>query len=359
LQFIKSIGPYDSNLAGAVTVSAAFVSGIESGVDNDNRVIMAVAGRIPLKVTGESGSIEPGDFIAAASSPGYGMKAVQAGRVVGMALQSFDAATSTATSSILVLINPHWYVPQVSVEDLQGGSLGTGPTLNTYTFDPNTVYSFENLKVQHIEIGSSDNPSGITIYDVVTKNPYCIISENGILKSVPGKCGEGATTGLISTSTFTNSNSTTPISSDGNTATSSPQIDTAQTATVINILGGSADTTSTTPQSDSGQALQFDSGQATTTSTSTTDTAASRGEQSRTASTTAVSSSTDIAITTSTPQSDSGQATTTPQSDSGQATTTPQSDSGQATTATSSPASLVEPPVVSDSTSLTTSPVEP
>ncbi|KKW46329.1 MAG: hypothetical protein UY96_C0006G0001, partial [Parcubacteria group bacterium GW2011_GWB1_56_8] len=208
--FAKSSGAYDANLTGAISGGAAFIGGLEGG--SEEKVVLTLAGRILVKVNGEGGSVRPGDFITASGERGVGMRATRSGRAVGMALEGFEAASATSTGKILVLIQPQWYVPEISADTLQGGSSGTGPALNTYTFDPELIYSFENLKVQNLELGSSERPSGITIYDVSTKNPYCVIVENGVLKSVPGKCGEGVTTNIIDTGfpTSTNSNSTPP-----------------------------------------------------------------------------------------------------------------------------------------------------
>ncbi len=48
----------------------------------------------------------------------------------------------------------------------------------------NTVFT------KNLEVGSSELPSGITIYDSVTREPVCISSENSSLKLSPGKCGQ-------------------------------------------------------------------------------------------------------------------------------------------------------------------------
>jgi hypothetical protein len=118
------------------------------------------------------------------------MKAAQSARVVGIALEPFDAAIPEATGGVLVFLNPHWYAPEVTPESLQGGEESMGPVLNTYTFDPNTIYSFEHLRVQDLEVGSEERPTGFTIYDVVTKKPYCIMMQSGAMISVEGKCSD-------------------------------------------------------------------------------------------------------------------------------------------------------------------------
>ncbi len=48
----------------------------------------------------------------------------------------------------------------------------------------------ENITTKTLEVGTSKNPSGITLYDRATGEPVCVFSENAVLKSEAGKCGE-------------------------------------------------------------------------------------------------------------------------------------------------------------------------
>ncbi len=48
---------------------------------------------------------------------------------------------------------------------------------------------FENLKASVIEIGSADKPTGITLYDEKTGDPYCLKISGGKTVSAAGKCG--------------------------------------------------------------------------------------------------------------------------------------------------------------------------
>ncbi len=53
-------------------------------------VPVALAGRVPVKVTNENGNVGIGDFLTASKTfPGYAMKATEAGQVLGRALESF------------------------------------------------------------------------------------------------------------------------------------------------------------------------------------------------------------------------------------------------------------------------------
>jgi len=54
---------------------------------------VALSGRIPVKVSIENGAIEIGDFITSGSVSGVGVKAVESGNVIGVALEKFDNAT--------------------------------------------------------------------------------------------------------------------------------------------------------------------------------------------------------------------------------------------------------------------------
>lgn len=50
------------------------------------------------------------------------------------------------------------------------------------------------ISTKELEVGSSDQPTGITIYDRTTGQPVCIYSDNNVLKSESGKCQAGLIT---------------------------------------------------------------------------------------------------------------------------------------------------------------------
>jgi hypothetical protein len=79
---------------------------------------VALVGRVPLNVTGEGGAIEVGDFVTTSSTAGKGMKANEAGRVIGMALSSFDGS---GEGQIMVQVINTWYQPNQATS-LQGGN---------------------------------------------------------------------------------------------------------------------------------------------------------------------------------------------------------------------------------------------
>ncbi|KKR85036.1 MAG: hypothetical protein UU31_C0001G0002 [Candidatus Uhrbacteria bacterium GW2011_GWA2_41_10] len=112
---IRSTGAYDSTLIGIVSTNPGITLGNPKEVNQ-----IALVGRVPVNVTNENGSIQPGDYITSSSTPGYGMKATEAGAVVGIALESFDGATG----QIIVKLVDGWYQPPVAeASNIQGDSV--------------------------------------------------------------------------------------------------------------------------------------------------------------------------------------------------------------------------------------------
>ncbi len=53
-----------------------------------------------------------------------------------------------------------------------------------------SLAQFKNVLVAGLTIGSSEKPTGITLYDEVTGEPYCVKVANGRLKNLAGECGD-------------------------------------------------------------------------------------------------------------------------------------------------------------------------
>lgn len=83
--------------------------------ENDNPRPVALSGRVPVKVTNEGGEIKLGDYLTASSTPGKSMKATGAGRVIGVALESFSGDSGT----IMMFVNNFYYNP-TDGNNLQG-----------------------------------------------------------------------------------------------------------------------------------------------------------------------------------------------------------------------------------------------
>lgn len=79
---VKSFTPYDAKTLGVISTSPHMIMNIELIMNQEtgehyediHAAQLALAGRVPVKVTDENGSIEIGDFVTTSSKPGYGMK---------------------------------------------------------------------------------------------------------------------------------------------------------------------------------------------------------------------------------------------------------------------------------------------
>ena len=88
---------------------------------------VALSGRVPVTVSLANGNIKTGDMLTSSGIPGVAVKALEPGRVIGVALTSFDTSTimadgSTAststTSTVTVFVNPQWSVGSLSEDQI-------------------------------------------------------------------------------------------------------------------------------------------------------------------------------------------------------------------------------------------------
>jgi len=95
----RSTVPYDTALAGVVATAPGLRMG--SRLDDagawasKERRLIAVVGRVPVKVDAGFGAIRPGDLLTTSPTPGHAMKATEPkiGTILGKALGSLDAGT--------------------------------------------------------------------------------------------------------------------------------------------------------------------------------------------------------------------------------------------------------------------------
>lgn len=92
----KCTNAYDKDAFGIVTTLPSLVMG---NVEDDDAepVMIALAGRVPLKVSVENGNIKAGDLLTPSSTPGYAMKATKAGQIVGQAMIDYEFIPNTDT----------------------------------------------------------------------------------------------------------------------------------------------------------------------------------------------------------------------------------------------------------------------
>jgi hypothetical protein len=112
----KTASANDSTVVGVYSTNPGFRLSQQDATINGGRAVpIALAGRVPVKVTNEGGAIVPGDYLTSSSTPGYAKKATEAGPVIGKALASFDAATG----NVLAFVNISYYNP-AGAQAMQG-----------------------------------------------------------------------------------------------------------------------------------------------------------------------------------------------------------------------------------------------
>jgi hypothetical protein len=96
-----STRPYDKKIFGIVSTQPGII------LQNENEIqpkaTVALAGRVPVKISTTNGNIQPGDPITSSSLPGIGTKATQAGTIVGNAMEgteNWNEAICPAVSSL-------------------------------------------------------------------------------------------------------------------------------------------------------------------------------------------------------------------------------------------------------------------
>ena len=224
----KSDGtPYDRRIIGIVSTNPGLIAaGGEIEDSRDNQVLVALAGRVPLKVNLEGGEIKKGDRITSSSLSGVGMKATSSGYTIGIALEDFTGETQennqTTVSNggtILVFLNlsyihldPHIQKGDIVALDGKGesglwsvdhysGRIKFIAPLDINDFDLVNVRAIRgsqsrwsideggNLTVKKITTDELEVKKGITIYDTLSGEPYCITITGGELAKTKGMCG--------------------------------------------------------------------------------------------------------------------------------------------------------------------------
>jgi hypothetical protein len=79
---IKSTEPYQASVLGVISTKPQMVMGMDLVIDEKtgepiqgvSATRLALTGRVPVKVTEENGTIEPGDLLTTSSTPGHAMK---------------------------------------------------------------------------------------------------------------------------------------------------------------------------------------------------------------------------------------------------------------------------------------------
>jgi hypothetical protein len=184
-----------STILGVVSTAPHTIIGedVRQAFSSSRRKPIALTGRVPVKVNLSGGPILAGDRIALSESSGVGMRARTSDESVGIALEPYDG--SSGKDKIMLFIDRRYHVAQNQASQEQGSlelivekvkkSILEANDFLVKIIRSDVIYIRENL-----EVGTSENPKGITLYDQDTKAPYCVVVKGGKVESLSGKCPE-------------------------------------------------------------------------------------------------------------------------------------------------------------------------
>ncbi len=164
-------GVKGEKILGVVSDTAGFVgNSIEYTSEGEipaDRKIVGLLGQMKVKVNGESGAIEAGDFVALSSTAGVGMKATANGMVLGKAMESSTCDTAGCESTIMIAVQPTWYVPELEgllMGESNGDSEESDTPISSISMEQIVSYLTENtleiLKTNNLTVNSRFNLNG-------------------------------------------------------------------------------------------------------------------------------------------------------------------------------------------------------
>ena len=115
----RSSQSYDPLLVGVVSTNPGLVfdhGQTSLAGDNSNKItadktIVALTGRVPVKVVVDNGPIQIGDPITSSARSGWGMKATQPGKIIGYALENIEA-----DGMVLAMIQPGYFQGEAGLQ---------------------------------------------------------------------------------------------------------------------------------------------------------------------------------------------------------------------------------------------------
>jgi hypothetical protein len=158
----KSNGTYDTNVIGIYSEKPGFRLSQTDATGTDKNVPIALAGRVPVKVSSENGAIHKGDYLTTSSVAGVAMKATKPGQAIGKALEDYSG---DGTGNILVFVNVSFADPKKQLANIitdDNGNIAISNISSTSVTLP------ENLQIGTKEVGGTLNNALLAISDSIT-----------------------------------------------------------------------------------------------------------------------------------------------------------------------------------------------
>lgn len=122
----KSSAPYQRTVLGIESTDPTLVSNPDLLEPHNFVSKLALAGRVPTKVSTENGPISVGDYLTTSNTPGVAMKATSTGPTIGKALESYEGS---GVGKVLVFVDNSFYV---NLAEAPSYSLANGSYVETF-----------------------------------------------------------------------------------------------------------------------------------------------------------------------------------------------------------------------------------
>jgi hypothetical protein len=97
----------DPSAIGVVSTNPGQV--LDDGSMGDAKVPVALAGRIPTKVSTKNGAIHAGDYLTSSDMPGVAVKALSAGPVIGQAMEEYNESDASQIGKVVMFVKNTYY----------------------------------------------------------------------------------------------------------------------------------------------------------------------------------------------------------------------------------------------------------
>lgn len=152
---MKSDKAYDSNTIGIISTNPGLTIGdIED--PGATPVLVALSGRVPVKVNLENGPIKKGDYITSSSVPGVAMRATKAGTIIGQAMTEYSDINTPGYIVVFIKSGPSNGAKLTEI--IPGLTIDTNKNISV---DDASTVSEENIENNGDEINENQNTSEI------------------------------------------------------------------------------------------------------------------------------------------------------------------------------------------------------
>ena len=252
----KADMPYKQGAIGIVSTNPIADGIIGNNVTSPTRQPIALAGRVPLKISLENGPIAIGDPLTPASIPGYAMKALVAGQIIGYALESYDGTQSRVSSlvqaeeqdrNIVHINNLSPYTSNTALWPANTAKIMVFVNVSYYSPAPNDILQGSGLMLTgNATIGGSLNISGATtlanlsVTGTATITALVVTGDTSLQKlTVNGKIITAGAIPTVATGVAAGTGLTTAAVVTGNDTAGTVTITTGTTGLIANDILGS------------------------------------------------------------------------------------------------------------------------